>query len=282
MAGVFQVLWGQADGTFKKATTLHGTDDKPLVIPAEGEQGIIQAICTRPFAVDWDGDGDLDLVVGNFAGSFYLFTGEGQGKFRPTPDRILAGGEPLVVPGHHGDPFVVDWDGDGDLDLLSGADAGGVHWAENTAGRGKPPVLKKFAALIAPDKDMKRECRPEEVSLPAGSTRVWVADVNADGKLDILVGDCISLQSPAKGVSEEEFASRLAKWRADLDAIQQEMNAAASQPANQSGEDGAVSETGEDPFAPFYARMNELYAKRKEFMHEERTGFVWVYLQKAK
>ena len=36
MAGLFQVLWGQADGTFKKAETLNGSDGQPLIIPVEG------------------------------------------------------------------------------------------------------------------------------------------------------------------------------------------------------------------------------------------------------
>jgi hypothetical protein len=71
--------------------------------------------------VDWDGDGNLDLVVGNFAGSFYVFSGEGKGKFQPKPKMIMTGESPLKVPGVHSDPFVIDWDNDGDLDLLSGS-----------------------------------------------------------------------------------------------------------------------------------------------------------------
>ena len=66
MAGLFQVLLGQPDGTFRKAVPLNGNDGKPLTIRAQGDDWI-KNICTRPFAVDWDGDGNLDLVVGNSA-----------------------------------------------------------------------------------------------------------------------------------------------------------------------------------------------------------------------
>ena len=66
MAGLFQVLYGKADGTFRKAEVLKGTDGQPLIIPANDNDQLTEKICTRPFAVDWDGDGHLDLVVGNF------------------------------------------------------------------------------------------------------------------------------------------------------------------------------------------------------------------------
>src|SRR5689334_4729763 len=154
MAGLFQVLWGKPDGTFKKAETLNGADGQPLIIPVTGKPGEgedwIKNICTRPFAIDWDGDGKLDLVVGNFIGTFYVFHGEGKGRFAPVPEEIKSQGKPLTVKSHHGDPFVVDWDGDGDLDLLSGASEGGVQWSENRAGPGKVPKLEPFQTLIAP------------------------------------------------------------------------------------------------------------------------------------
>ena len=90
MPGLFQVLYGKPDGTFRKAEVLKGSDGKPLIIPLNG-QTFTENICTRPFAVDWDGDGRLDLVVGNFSGTFYWFKGEGKGKFRPKPEVIKAG-----------------------------------------------------------------------------------------------------------------------------------------------------------------------------------------------
>src|SRR5688500_1147808 len=155
MAGLFQVLYGKADGTFRKAEVLNGVDGEPLIIPISGQDQQLENICTRPFAVDWDGDGHLDLVVGNFSGTFYWFKGECKGKFRPKPEAILTGGKPLRVEGHHSDPFVIDWDGDGDLDLLSGSSSGGVQWAENNAGKGKPSELRPFQALIKPGRSVE-------------------------------------------------------------------------------------------------------------------------------
>src|SRR5437763_13455782 len=140
MAGLFQVLYGQVAGTFRTAEVLKGSDGQPLIIPTQGREQLTEKICTRPFAADWDGDGHLDLVVGNFAGTFYWFKGQGKGKFLPKPELIKsADGTPLRIKGAHSDPFVVDWDGDGALDIISGSSEGGVWLAENTARKGQVP-----------------------------------------------------------------------------------------------------------------------------------------------
>src|SRR4028119_2305286 len=101
MAGLFQVLYGKPDGSFRKAEVLKGTDGEPLIIPVKSKPGEgddwAKNICTRPFATDWDGDGHLDLVVGNFPGTFYLFEGQGKGPFQPVPDEIKAGEQPLEI-----------------------------------------------------------------------------------------------------------------------------------------------------------------------------------------
>jgi len=267
MAGLFQVLYGKKDGTFKKAEVLKGTDGEPLIIPAKGEEQLTEKICTRPFAVDYDGDGKLDLVVGNFSGTFYWFKGEGKGKFAPKPELIKAGDKPLKVPGAHSDPFVVDWDGDGDLDLISGSTDGGVYWAENTAGKGKPPKLKPFVELIkpAPKTEYGKALREKDVTRPTYATRVWVADVNGDGKLDILVGDSVTLVSPAKGLTDEQMRKKEQEWQEEFKKAQ-----------------AALAKAGEDKDAREKAskRYREVYARRSEFVTEERTGFVWLYRRK--
>ena len=283
MAGLFQVLRGRPDGTFQKAETLTGTDGEPLIIAvdSENEDAWLEKICTRPFAVDWDADGDLDLVVGNFAGTFYLFRGEGDGRFPPQPEKLTSGGEPLklarhviedgesttILEGYHSDPFVIDWDRDGDLDLLSGTTYGGVQWAENRAAPGQAPELEPFQILIEPGPRFEygQLLSEEDLTGPANATRIWVDDVNSDGKLDILVGDRVSLISPAEGVSEQEFREKFAQWQKASEAAFAQVN----------------SSTGdEERRRDALDRYHNIRRQREEFTSEQRTGFVWLYLQK--
>jgi hypothetical protein len=267
MAGLFQVLYGRSDGTFRRAEVLKGTDGEPLIIPIKGHEQMTENICTRPFAVDWDADDHLDLVVGNFAGTFYWFKGQGKGKFAPRPEIIKAGSAPLRIEGAHSDPFVIDWDGDGDLDLISGSSRGGVQWAENRAGNGKAPELSPFQTLIEPGRQIEygQLLAEAELTGPTQDTRVWVDDVNSDGKLDLLVGDDVTLIAPANGVGKEQFQKKFVEWQ---EAVQ-----AASAALRSAGGDASAQAKAQQEFS-------KVYERRTEFMNEEMTGFVWLYLQK--
>lgn len=266
MAGLFQVLYGEQDGTFRRAEVLQGTDGEPLIIPIENKNQQTENICTRPFAVDWNSDGHLDLVVGNFSGTFYWFKGEGQGRFAPEPTPVEANNAPLRIAGAHSDPFVVDWDGDGDLDLLSGSSNGGVQWAENHAGKGELPEFRTFEPLLEPGRRIAygEPVSDGDLKGPTSSTRIWVDDIDSDGKLDLLVGDSVTLISPADGLSVDEFKQQHAEWQKEFQA--------ALEAYRQASDD--------DERQTLLKKYNEVYQKRDTFMTEERTGFVWLYRQR--
>src|SRR5262249_6244352 len=105
----------------------------------------------------------------------------------------------------------------------------------------------------------------EELTGPTTSTRIWVADVNGDGKLDLLVGDSVTLLAPANGVSAEAFKKKFAAWQ---EAVQRASKELSSESADQAKRQKANEE------------FNKVYNQRNEFMKEDRTGFVWLYLQK--
>jgi len=296
MAGLFQVLYGEGKGQYKKAAVLNGTDDKPLVIPADDEGEMTKKICTRPYAVDWDGDGHLDLVVGNFEGTFYLFNGEGPGKFAPTPKQLFADDKPLRITGVHSDPFVIDWDSDGDLDIVSGSSDGSVSWAENTAGKGKPPVLKPFKEIIPKGYDPGRNgvkiLREEDPIRPTYGVRVWVADINGDGKLDLLVGDSVTLMTPVQGLTDDEAIKKMKDWTEEYSKLSQLANEArnAIVPVKQNTDKQKADK--DDPEAAAKAKEQQAAVqkayeafdkhdeKRAKFIKQEMTGYVWVYLRK--
>lgn len=265
MAGLLQVLYGSKDSGFHKAIAVNGSDDEPLILPADGEEAVTDKICTRPFACDLDGDGNLDLVVGNFTGTFGFFKGLGEGKFEPTSKWLEAGGVAMRVD-THSDPFLIDWDKDGDLDLLSGSAQGGAFLFVNSGSKTEPKFDQRVTLLESTGHGEMGGGEPKfgdaHIDCPASGTRVWADDIDGDGKLDLLIGDQLTLQHVAKGVEEETARTKLKAWQKKQNKLFESVQ----------DDSGAA-----DSFSKKYEQLME---EKKAFVIDEMTGFVWLMRQK--
>lgn len=93
--------------------------------------------------------------------------------------------------------------------------------------------------------------------VPEGATRVWADDVDGDGTLDLLVGDSVTLNLAAEGVEDAVALEKLAAWRK------------------------AVQEIAGDAEA-HEKEYERLTTERDAFVHVESTGFVWLLLRKQR
>ena len=136
--------------------------------------------------VDWDDDGDLDLVLGANGGGIFVRINEGSAKraaYATESIEVKPGGDSYRT--SHSMPVVADWDGDGLWDLLTGSSKGDVYWIRNIGEKGKP----RFAAPQAIVKQRNDRGSSADPSWPGMRTQVAVADWNGDGHLDLLIGD---------------------------------------------------------------------------------------------
>ena len=168
---------------------------RPLML---GNAPLVMDLCMIvPVAVDWDRDGDVDLVVGQEDGRVALLEHTGRVTdgvpvfakprfFRQEADAVKFGA--LVT------PVGVDWDGDGDDDIVAGNTAGYVGFIENlgsAAGRPTPtwaaPVRLKAGGrtlriLAGPNGSIQGPCEAKW-----GYTTLNVADWDHDGLPDLVV-----------------------------------------------------------------------------------------------
>lgn len=129
------------------------------------------------FPVDWDSDGDFDLLLGSSQGRIFLRINEGSATEPAFAAESVPVAKGVREPGGHVMPVAADWDGDGRWDLVTGTDDGAVHWYPNTGKKGAP-AFKRTKTLVEPGRGGIGQ-----------RVQVAVADFDADGRMDLLVGD---------------------------------------------------------------------------------------------
>ena len=120
-------------------------------------------------------DGKKDLIIGALDGKIHVYINEGtntEPDFR-TEEIVQANGEDLVVPSLRSSPVIRAFDGDGQLDILTG----------NTEGQ----LLLYLGPSFSEALTVEAASVPID---PPGSprSRPFVCDWNSDERLDVLIG----------------------------------------------------------------------------------------------
>ena len=194
-----------------------------------GEQAIDVYGAPSPNFDDFDGDGDLDIICGEFIDKFTWFENIGtrknplyaKGRYLENIDGIIKMDLEMIV------PVSLDWDQDGDMDLVVGDEDGRVAFMENTGNiENHMPVFNspryfqqkaqyiKFGALVTPfstdwddDGDEDLICGNSAgyigfiENLDGGDPPSWAAPVylNAENEtIRIQAGESGSIQGPCE------------------------------------------------------------------------------------
>lgn len=160
----------------------------------EGQPLAMDLQMITPTAFDWDRDGDWDLVVGDEDGRVALVENTGKvvdGLPQFLPPKYFQQEADSLKFGALATPVGVDWDGDGDEDIITGNSAGNIAFFENLDG-GNPPKWADVKLLKANGKPIRPQAGPNgSIQGPAeakwGYTTLSVADWDHDGKDDLIV-----------------------------------------------------------------------------------------------
>lgn len=211
--GKLDLLVGNYGGDVLLIPNSGGGNRPDFRTPATYESAVLQKGFERwgnvfaPYAVDWDKDNKVDLLIGEgsySANSIHIFPGKGIGRPSLEPDdrSVLAYGMGL----EQLSPCVVDYNGDGNNDLLVAERGGRVAVYLGKGGPFKPGEPISFDSFItidgAPQALPPNTPAPEPGSSldpmdaikatnllnAGGGCTIDTADYNGDGLFDLVFG----------------------------------------------------------------------------------------------
>jgi hypothetical protein len=312
--GTFHLFRGKGKGEFHVGEIIKDKTGKPVLTHPEQTQNW-ESFGSWLAVVDWNNDGALDLVLGSYEGEIFVRLNEGtrtKPAYATKNIRVQADGKDLLVPGGHATPVIADWDGDGLWDILTGSANGGVYWYRNIGKLGAP----KFAAavtLVPPHKGSGYEEFLDTGAEPVPGIRsqIAVADVNGDGKLDLIVGDFCSTVSPRKNLTAEErkemqsVRQKRAALEGDMKKQNERLQAAMQEYAKSFPKADILKKEVQDKLRqkqkdlrndPEYKKVSTAYEEQTKALNKyletpklqqfgpgdlsTAHGYVWVYLRK--
>jgi hypothetical protein len=132
---------------------------------------------SAPSFGDLDGDGDLDLVSGEYSGTFLYFENTGDAANPAFVPSGVAFASPLSGE-FYSKPSLADVDRDGDLDLVAGGYV--FHYFENTGSASVAHFVHRTGAA----NPLVNQLAPTPISFPSPS----LGDLDGDGDLDLVSG----------------------------------------------------------------------------------------------
>ncbi|MFT5300225.1 MAG: hypothetical protein ACI87E_000237 [Mariniblastus sp.] len=296
-SGTPQIVMGGEDGYAPAAPILDGEGEIVLIAAFWNDEDDqwddtdrceSKGHCTSSAAVDWDADGDLDLILGDYyGGKLFLRLNEGtaqEPKFASTNVAIEAGGKPMIIEKGLAAPVVIDWNQDGKFDLLCGGSKGGIYYYQNT-GKASAPEFAAAKSLLEPvDKAGsfigKVPSFKNQPTQPGSSLHIEPFDYDGDGDLDLLVGGRSSwLAGDVVELTDEE-KERLKELRASQSEISQEMSALLTEVDADERKELMKS----DEFKALSKRNSTIYQELAPLMKKSdpsKSGdFVWLLRRK--
>ncbi|MGD8778052.1 MAG: FG-GAP-like repeat-containing protein [Ignavibacteria bacterium] len=170
-----KVMW------YENQDGLGNFSDEKLIY--EHDVDMIATMMLGVFAIDIDGDNDMDVITANPFGNYHItwFENEdGEGNF--SSPRTVVGNE-----GHTNSVFAADLDGDGDIDILPALGTNEVVWYENIDGKGNfgnKKIISSDVSLtsqfIAGDLDGDEDM--DVISASAGDSKIaWYSNIDGKG-----------------------------------------------------------------------------------------------------